>query len=274
MLLLANGLVIVGACFLIAALYPVWRLIVEHPLGRMRRHWYFLTALIIFSIAGYVGYVIAAWNTPHFIVSTTFFFGACFVLEVNTLAMQTMRDLRRLPILEQENIMDPLMQIYNRRYLERFLQHEVVRSQRYNQPLSTLLLDIDHFKQVNDTHGHQVGDYVLEKMGALIVNAVRDVDVAARYGGEEVLIITPNTPTIGAAELAERLRRIIEDAVFVSPGDRPAGREVRITVSIGVASLNQGVTDMAMLLRKTDEALYEAKRIGRNRVFISREAGS
>ncbi len=150
MIILQNGLVLTGVFLLIAALFPVRRLIVQLPPGRLRRNWYVLTALILCFIAGYIGYGALHMNSYggplDLVVPVIFFLGAYFVLLVNSLSFRTALDGKRLAVLEQENIMDPVMGIYNRRHLERRLKEEVMRAQRFCLPLTLLLLDIDNFK--------------------------------------------------------------------------------------------------------------------------------
>ncbi len=217
--LLAIGLVLAGACVLVAALVSVRGLIAHLPSGDVRRKWYVLAALILLFVAGYTSYAAARWRTrsaaaPDLVVPTVFFLGACFVLLVGRLSLETTLDVRRISSLEAENRTDHLMGIYNRRYLERRLWEEAARATRYDLPLSVLLLDIDRFKAINDTHGHPVGDAVLEKLGRLTERTVRDSDIVARYGGDEILVIAPNTAGPEAALLAERLRREVENAMF------------------------------------------------------------
>jgi diguanylate cyclase (GGDEF)-like protein len=170
--------------------------------------------------------------------------------------------------LEHESITDPLTGIYNRRYLDRRLAEEVLRARRYAEPLSILLVDIDHFKRVNDVHGHPMGDVVLRGFGRLTCGVMRVCDIGARYGGDEFMVITPSVEAQAAGVLAERLR------LAVSQGTDPNGERlwppvVSITVSIGVASLSAEVEQPDQLLRLADAALYQAKETGRNRVVIS-----
>ncbi len=186
-----------------------------------------------------------------------------------SLSLQTAVDLRRLDLLETENITDQLTQVYNRRYLDRRLDTEVARSTRYALPLSVLLLDIDHFKRVNDTYGHQAGDLALSTLGGLLKTALRDLDVVARYGGEEFLLICVNTPADGAAIVAERLRQMVESQqVRVADGSGES-RNISITISIGVACLSGGIDSKGKLVEAADRALYRAKEEGRNRVIIA-----
>jgi diguanylate cyclase (GGDEF)-like protein len=223
-------------------------------------------------IGGYIAFLwafgrqIAGW--PDLIVPAVFFLGACFVWLTFRLALQTALDIRRVTLLEKESITDSLTGLYNRRYLDRRLEEEFSRSRRYRTPLSILLVDIDHFKSVNDTHGHQAGDLVLSYLAKLTLNAVRTSDIAARYGGEELLVIAPNTAESAAGALAERLRQHIENHELVLTRD-PGNRQiVRITVSVGVAVVDGEMENAQQLVQQADEALYRAKKEGRNRVVV------
>ncbi|GEM_PF-374927 len=151
---------------------------------------------------------------------------------------------------------DSLTGLYNRRKIEEILRQEIERAKRYGSPLSILLIDVDNFKQINDTYGHQKGDEVLRKMASLIRAEIRATDAVGRFGGEEFLIVLPQTDHQSALRVAERLRR------------RMAGTDFgvdRLTVSIGVTSL-KGNEDMKTLFARVDRAMYLAKEKGRNRV--------
>jgi len=272
MVLLFNGMIALGAAILVAALFPVERLIAQLPPGSMRRNWQILRALVFLFIAGYIGYAIVEWknriDVRDLFVPGIFLLGSCFVFLVSTLSLQTAIDIRRIAEMEHENVTDPLMGIHNRRYLDRRLKEEVDRAVRYRLPLSVLLLDIDHFKRVNDMYGHQVGDRVLCALGKRIRSAVRNTDVVARYGGEEILIIATCTPPPPIPVFAERLRKTVEESSLVEASTLTGGEEIRVTVSIGVASLGPKVQTMEALVKGADEALYRAKHQGRNRVVL------
>ncbi|MCX6998303.1 MAG: GGDEF domain-containing protein [Kiritimatiellaeota bacterium] len=271
-----NGLVLAGAWLLIAALLPIRQLVARLPPGRMRRQWHVLGALILFFIAAYPIYLSSRWNnTPtlsDWVAAEVFFLAASFILQVNILALQTALDVRRLAILEQENIIDPLMGIFNRRYLDRQLALEAAEARRYHQPLAVLLLDLDQFKQINDTYGHLSGDTLLQRYGKLVVDTVRETDMVARYGGDELLVIAPNTALAAAVNLAERLRRAVESARLMPAGAAAPPPAGRITVSIGVACLGPAASSARSLIAGVDAALYRAKRTGRNRVVIGEPA--
>jgi two-component system, cell cycle response regulator len=164
---------------------------------------------------------------------------------------------------------DPLTQVLNRRALTLRLTAELERSRRYDSVLSLLLIDIDHFKRINDTHGHLVGDEVLREVARLLAAAVRSVDLVARYGGEEFVVVLPETSLEGALIFAERVREQMAETQF--PG--AAGRSLSLTVSIGVATFpSGGVETVEELFARSDEALYRSKAGGRNRVVVGMDA--
>jgi len=172
----------------------------------------------------------------------------------------TMADNRRLEVMANT---DPLTAVLNRRALTERLASELERVKRYESTVSVLLIDIDHFKRVNDNYGHLVGDDVLMDVGALLQRAVRSVDVVARYGGEEFVIALPETGLAGATAFAERIRELVEEHTFAHAG----GSDLRLTTSVGVASYpSPGLETVEDLLAKADQALYRAKAEGRNRV--------
>lgn len=161
-------------------------------------------------------------------------------------------------------VTDGLTGLHNRRYLDTHLETLVERAHKRGRALSLLITDIDHFKAVNDTHGHDGGDAVLREFARRLRNQVRGMDLVCRYGGEEFVIVMPDTPALMAAEIAERLRLDIGDAPFaLGEGDT----EIAVTASLGVATLESGAGETAAaLIKKADTALYEAKAGGRNRV--------
>src|SRR6266478_9243836 len=157
-------------------------------------------------------------------------------------------------------ITDGLTQLYNKRYLLEFLEREMARGIRHRRPLSVLLLDIDHFKQVNDKHGHLGGDFVLRELGAILRARTRREECLARYGGEELCFVFPEATRDDSLRRGDELRSICERHSFVYDGVR-----IPVTFSAGVAEIARHGVPLE-LLKAADERLYEAKRSGRNRV--------
>ncbi len=168
-------------------------------------------------------------------------------------------------------VTDQLTGLYNRRYLASHLTAMFERANWTSQPLSLMVLDLDHFKTINDTHGHDAGDKVLQEFADMIRNSVRAIDLACRFGGEEFLIAMPDTDKKFAAIVAERLREEVARRKVVVNGGRD---ELSVTVSIGIASTEDGPEDdnPQLLMKRADEALYVAKAGGRNRVIQSEAA--
>jgi diguanylate cyclase (GGDEF)-like protein len=156
---------------------------------------------------------------------------------------------------------DDMTGLANRRSLEEELVLEWRRAERIGSPLALVLADIDDFKAINDTWGHQAGDHVLRRVGQVFASGVRQVDFAARYGGEEFAVLVPETDLAGAIQLAERLRVALQEAVI----ELPSGHAISVTSSFGVA-VKEGLKRPEQIVAAADENLYEAKRFGKNRV--------
>ena len=166
---------------------------------------------------------------------------------------------------------DVLTGVGNRRYFDQRAATELSRSRRHHQPLACVMLDLDHFKTLNDTHGHPFGDEVLRRLGQLLTETCRTEDVVCRYGGEEFVILTPGLDRKAASGLAERLRRAIASLEL-----QAESVAVKLTCSFGVAEVDVNTQSSADLVRRADKALYEAKRGGRNRVvcLVARKAAA
>jgi len=166
--------------------------------------------------------------------------------------------------LEEISITDGLTQVFNRQYFMERLRQEVKRASRYNTHVSLLMMDIDHFKTVNDTHGHQAGDTVLEGVACNIMERIREIDLFARYGGEEFCLIATAMDQAEAFQFADRLRELIEKQEFDHHG-----KKIKVTISIGVSAYEPSIKEkFEELIRRADEALYRAKGQGRNRVCV------
>jgi diguanylate cyclase (GGDEF)-like protein len=164
--------------------------------------------------------------------------------------------------LRQQSLRDPLTGLYNRRFLEEYLVHERVRATRKNRPLSVIMLDIDHFKRVNDTFGHDAGDAVLRRMGLVLQGHVRGSDIACRIGGEEFALLLPEASLVTAYQRAERILDTVRHMQVKHRGQVLGA----ITVSLGVAAFPKHGDTPEALIRAADQALYQAKQSGRNKL--------
>jgi len=174
---------------------------------------------------------------------------------------------QRATDLETLAAVDFLTGVYNRRQFETLARAELARCQRYLRPLSVVMLDIDHFKAVNDRFGHAAGDRVLKSVADLCRAAKRDSDIIARLGGEEFAIMLPETTEAATVQFAERLRRLIVDCAVTANG-----QEIPVTISVGIAGASVRTSGIESLMRDADQALYEAKRAGRNRIVVARHS--
>jgi diguanylate cyclase (GGDEF)-like protein len=185
------------------------------------------------------------------------------VLIAEQLAM-AMANLQLREQLRQQSIRDPLTGLFNRRYLEETMERELARSTRNGQPLAVVAIDVDHFKRFNDTHGHEAGDHVLVELARLLRENVRNTDIACRYGGEEFVLLMPDSPLSIATERVEMLRTQVS-ALRLQFG---AAQHEPVTISIGLATAPRDGHSADVLLRNADTALYAAKAGGRNRLVV------
>ena len=215
-----------------------------------------------------VGYAAFGWlrlgeeaQVADVVASLILFLGSCFVMGVSVLSCLSAKNLVRLATLEKDVVLDPLTGLYNRRYLDARLSEEIRRAERYDVQFSILLLDIDHFKKVNDTFGHIVGDDVIRRVADIVSEVTRPSDTVSRFGGEELLVIAFEIDPTSSWYLAERIRTAIADDLIKSS----SGTTVRVTASIGISSFIAG-DSAKTVIERADQALYEAKNNGRNRV--------
>ena len=184
---------------------------------------------------------------------------------LNTLARQN----QELDHLNKEfremAIRDGLTGLFNHRYAKERLDDEFDRASRFERELTVLFMDLDHFKFFNDTHGHQAGDEILQMLASLMTEAVRESDTLARWGGEEFIVIAPETGEEEGCLIAERIRKAVANHSFPNGDQQPIGM---VTLSIGVASRSQGMKGPDKLLRRADDAVYTAKDHGRNRTIF------
>jgi diguanylate cyclase (GGDEF)-like protein len=158
---------------------------------------------------------------------------------------------------------DPLTSLYNRRYFEFKLNEEIEYSTTFHKPLALLIIDIDHFKTINDTYGHSLGDYILSQTSTILTNAIREADIVARYGGEEFVVLLPQTQRQDAQRIAERILTSIEKETFQIEDET-----IKITVSIGISVTEPHFDNNYQMFEEADKALYIAKSSGRNQICM------
>jgi len=187
------------------------------------------------------------------------------LLRTLTLQISSALDNARLhAVVSELATKDSLTGLNNRRVFKERLDEEIVRSFRYNRSFSIMMLDLDKFKKVNDTYGHPAGDRVLQQSARIILQRIRNCDFAARYGGEEFVVILPETSEENSVTIGERIKDTIAQHTF----NLPDGKDIRITISIGIASFPANAMTAEKLIERADQALYNVKQTGRNRVCV------
>ncbi len=258
-------MIVIGIGLLVAAVPSLSSILRTLNQGRMRRGWYSLRALIFLFLIGYACFGVLAVNSraamTELVVSTILMAGGAFVLIVSRLSDFTTKDIVRIAALERDVMRDPLTGAFNRRYLDHKLDEEINRSRRLSRPLSALILDLDHFKHINDTYGHPTGDELLRHVCMLIDSHLQTMGTVVRYGGEEFVVVAPDHDINAADALGNRMLRHIADRPLILSD----GTKLTVTASVGAAEFDHNDTPAELLLR-ADEALYVAKRNGRNQL--------
>ncbi|WP_018877064.1 GGDEF domain-containing protein [Thioalkalivibrio sp. ALE31] len=276
----ASTAIVLGAAGLLYAQWKLAQLLRQLPQSRVRTGWKMMAFLVPVFTLGYFGYIPLNWGLyqglPDLLVPAIFLLGGCFVCTVVGLTHSSLEKIRHITRLEHESITDPLTGLFNRRHMDRRLDEEVSRAHRYEQPLSAVMLDIDAFKPINDRLGHLVGDYILTTIAQRVQQVLRRSDLAARFGGEEFVVIAPHTNLDAALALGEKLRDAISSTPISLVGHQAAPPcapdELTVTVSVGIATLDahpQSSDTGETLIGRADDALYRAKQDGRNRCEAS-----
>lgn len=275
-------LIALGFILLLVAYHRVGRLV---ELLRDQGPWPSLRNLIAFFAVGYLVYFVFLVLEQPFdrdlIAAEVFFLSSVFILLVGRFAYQTIHEIMRLEEMEQLANTDELTTLFNRRAIMKLLEEEFWKARRFGFPLSLAMVDLDHFKDVNDHWGHLAGDVVLREVALTIKQRLRKIDVVGRYGGEEFLCVLPSTPLDGALITGERLRGFVRELRFRPGGPNglePVGKggsiseqdeTVRVTVSVGVATVNGDLSRPEELIAAADTALYTAKQKGRDRTVLA-----
>ena len=261
-------LILIGTGCLAASLSPLKAILKMLGEGPLYRRWKLLYRLALIFTISYP--IFAAIHLGLTTTGADVFVGAILALTglgsilFSRLSEMTTRDLVRIASLERDVMRDPLTGLLNRRNLEGRLDEEIARARRLGLPLSLLMIDLDHFKHINDSYGHLMGDQVLRHVSSMVVSKVRVSDMVVRYGGEEFLVIAPDSALEEATHLGDRLLHHLRNHEVPLPNGEP----LKVTASIGAASLYDGESQISFL-RRADMALYEAKGQGRDRLCIA-----
>ncbi|MBB5342639.1 GGDEF domain-containing protein [Tunturibacter empetritectus] len=255
----------ISIVLLFSALLPIRWLCAMLPRGRARSTWRAMAALLTLAAAGVAVFLCINTNDGpnHYedlVVTLVFLAASIFVLTVCTLALHTAKDLSKIADLEFAAIVDPVTELFNRRHIMALLDAQCQHSSRHNSPFSILLIDVDNFKTINDTFGHRTGDTVLKELGRVIAHIIPDSRNIGRYGGEEFLVILPQSASSEAWRIAEDLRATVQSTTIA--GDRAPISSP--TISIGIATAYGWKETSEDLIEIADEALYSAKAAGRN----------
>ena len=243
--------------------------------GISRRRYRRMAQFILLAVAADVGFVCVelayGLNPLADIVQRPFLYLYLFLGTIVVFGVFGAMIGSREDLLEEMALRDSLTGLFNARYLQMRLQEELAAAKRHRIPVSLVLFDIDHFKRVNDDHGHTVGDRMLRLIGRTILSKLREGETVARVGGEEFALLMPHTSAKNAAMGAERIREAIGQTALETDN----GRELAVTVSAGVACATDHAThSVEAIYRLADQALYQAKKQGRNRVVIVRQGTS
>jgi diguanylate cyclase (GGDEF)-like protein len=262
---LVQSMLVTAAGLSLTSLVAVRRVHRMLPQGAVRATWGVMSSLICILAAGDLALLwLNHTQGPHrhqdWLVGSICLAASLFVAFACSLAHRSEKDIARLSRLESVAYVDPVTELYNRRHIMTVLDAECIRSNSHNSPLSILLMDVDNFKKINDTYGHQAGDVVLKEMGILIT-AASGSRFVGRFGGEEFLVLLPQEDAADAWVTAERVRAVIEAATVVYDG-QPI---ISPTISIGIATTFGWKEKPEDLVGLADEALYAAKSTGRNR---------
>lgn len=263
-----------SASLVFQALSFWFALISFRPAGKYRSGWLFLSFALLLMLGRRISPIFSMWQDLHVdIVDAALSVPISFFLMFGVLSLRkALRELdEKTQQLSASQKLDFLTSAFTRAELFIAGEMEVERSLRTGRPFALLMLDLDHFKEINDQYGHQCGDDVLKSLACICQNSLRKMDVFARYGGEEFVVILPETGIKNAKEAAERLRRNVSDHL----GSASGLEDKKITISIGISifepngsSAENSVSLFKILLEKADTAMYQAKNLGRNQVSV------
>lgn len=225
-----------------------------------------LTGIMIFiSTAGLAALLAAGRRNTYnsYIIHICLLFMLILACTIQHFAMQTLK--KQISRLMEHSSTDKLTELYNRNYLDLFLEKQIETSSKSKTPVSIIMVDLDHFKEINDNYGHVVGDHVLTIFAGVVLKCVRKTDIIARYGGDEFIVVLPDTDTETAESIAERIRRDVESEPIPPVNSKLINS---VSCSVGVSTYPVHCDSKRNLIQTSDIALYEAKRSGRNRTVV------
>ncbi len=271
MYLLANVLILCGICLYAASLFTVQQLVRKLPLGEVRNNWKILSFFIVGFIVAYVAYMFLLYTGKMSLQGITYpaicFAASAFVLLLCFLTYQTTCDIGEAIAMDQASIIDPVLDIYNRRYFDRRIDEETQRSRRYNQPLSIILFEVDQLESIAKKHGRLVEDVVLRKISDFVVGSVRASDIVARYDENKIVIATTQTKPDMAIMLADRIRGEVEKLDILTDSEQNSIEDLNVTVTAGVSCVEDRIKSGFDLTDVAVKAMSRADTEGHNRVY-------
>lgn len=215
----------------------------------------------------FISNIVLKGSHPEWIAALAFITGVLSFTSLVGTIFYTLykRSSRSIEELKEQSSMDKLTELYNRSYLEPFLESEIDTAKKKNQKVSVIMVDMDHFKEINDTYGHIAGDHVLMIFAQVVLKCIRKTDIIARYGGDEFLVVLPNTDTDTAKSVAERIREDVSET-YIPPVDNVVISSIHC--SVGISTYPVHCDSKTSLIRTSDLALYMAKRSGRNCIKV------
>jgi diguanylate cyclase (GGDEF)-like protein len=282
--LFAIGLKAGSALILIIALVAINRVICRLHKGKVRRNWSLAGILLGLLSIFYISNTIASWMggltdaqkiIGFYLVPMVFFLCAGIAYLIISFVLNLDVYFTPSPVGQFEDIIDAMTGIYNRSYLDSRLSQEVHRSQRYNLPLSILLLSLDNIRQISETYGKKAGEQLLNNFAKLALNNVRITDITARYGEAEIMVVATHTPVSSMSIFADRMQKAIAETLHVpeEPSQASSKEEKRaeIKVSIGISGFGPGTNTKESLVKSVEDALSRARSLGHNKVFINKQ---